>query len=559
MCGIVGVISKKGENVVPLVKKMLESMSTRGPDGYGLEVDEKIIKSDSIDQLYSELYTGKCVLGHARLAIVGGLRGSQPFRSCNGRFTLEHNGEIYNYKELRKNLKENHVFTSKTDSEVIVHLLEENLAKSGNMISAIRKTVADLDGVYAIVIKDEMTNELFLIRDKIGVRQLYYGQDDHVFGFASEKKALWKIGLSEDIQRVMPATAVCFSNNRKVKTFQIMEIPSDIFVSEEEMKYKTMEDAVKAYKVALINAMKKRTQDLERIGIIFSGGIDSVIIALLAKQMSKEVICYTGGIRGSNDIKYAKQISEILGFELKVNELDTQEVEDMLPDIITTIEETNVGQVEVAIPVYAAVKLAKSDGIRVMFSGQAADELFGGYSWYSKIVKTEGYESLQRYMLEDLSLLYKETLEREDKITMAHSIEMREPFLDKDVIETAMNTSIKLKVFDGNDSLGKRVHRLLAVELGIPKDVAYRIKEAAQHGSGLHETLDSIARKKGFHQMVIPTLVKAELQKREKLGSSQRYGYMFDDHDKWNNKLYVQVFLDNLCNKIPQLAPLFVD
>jgi asparagine synthase (glutamine-hydrolysing) len=136
---------------------------------------------------------------------------------------------------------------------------------------------------------------------------------------------------------------------------------------------------------------------------------------------------------------------------------------------------------------------------------------------------------------------------------------MREPFLDKDVIETAMNTSIKLKVFDGNDSLGKRVHRLLAVELGIPKDVAYRIKEAAQHGSGLHETLDSIARKNGFHQMVIPTLVKAELQKREKLGSSQRYGYMFDDHDKWNNKLYVQVFLDNLCNKIPQLAPLFVD
>ena len=107
----------------------------------------------------------------------------------------------------------------------------------------------------------------------------------------------------------------------------------------------------------------------------------------------------------------------------------------MIPEVINTIEHTNAGQVEVAIPVYAAVKLAHEDGIKVMFSGQAADELFGGYSWYGKIVKDGGgYAGLRHYMNEDIQLLYKETLEREDKITMAHSIEMREPFLDLKLI-----------------------------------------------------------------------------------------------------------------------------
>ena len=124
--------------------------------------------------------------------------------------------------------------------------------------------------------------------------------------------------------------------------------------------------------------MKKRTQDLDRIGIIFSGGIDSVIIAWLAKKMVREVICYTGGVQGSSDIAFARRIAKRLGLKLKVNELTHEEVEEMIPDVINTIEHTNSGQVEVAIPVYAAAKLAHEDGIKVVLSGQAADELFGG-------------------------------------------------------------------------------------------------------------------------------------------------------------------------------------
>ena len=173
MCGIAGILSKNGTNVVPQVGLMLRCMVNRGPDGAGLVADGQIIKYDSVSALQSQLrdVSGSNAFGHTRLAIVGGTCGAQPFTSCDGRFVLEHNGEIYNYKELRKKIEKRHRLSTTTDSEIIVHLLEEN-AKNSSLLGAIKKTVADLDGVYALAIKDEQTGEIALVRDRIGVRQL---------------------------------------------------------------------------------------------------------------------------------------------------------------------------------------------------------------------------------------------------------------------------------------------------------------------------------------------------------------------------------------------------
>jgi asparagine synthase (glutamine-hydrolysing) len=312
-----------------------------------------------------------------------------------------------------------------------------------------------------------------------------------------------------------------------------------------------MASAVSVYEKALLASMKKRTQDFDKVGIIFSGGIDSVIIAWLAKKMVPEVICYTGGIHGSNDILYARQIAKKLNLKLRVNELTQDEVEQMIPEVINTIEDTNAGQVEVAIPVYAAVKLAHEDGINVMFSGQAADELFGGYPWYARVVEKEGYQKLRDHMTQDLLLLYKETLEREDKITMAHSIEMREPFLDIEVIRCSMGMDLKLNIKGATDIMGKHIHRKLAQKLGIPKNIAYRIKEAAQHGSGMHDIFDTIARKHGFDESTISKKYLDVLQTREKMGSSQRYGYLFENEKMWIAEPHVQMYLDSISKTLP--------
>lgn len=554
MCGIVGILNKKGGNAVPLVETMLSCLACRGPDGAGIATAGRIIQADSVDGILGhDLQSSNIALGHVRLAIVGGTCGQQPFRSRNGRFIVEHNGEIYNYKELRKKLNKVHEFITETDSEVIVHLLEDHYTRTGNLLTAIKRTVLELDGVYAIVVKDEETGVIALVRDVMGVRQLYYGENEYLIGFASERKALWKIGLKEPTMRVHPGCAVMIDPNGSFKE----HIVAKPILNQEKIIFKTYKSAVDAYKKILISSMKKRTQDFDRVGIIFSGGIDSVIIAWLAKKMVREVICYTGGIKGSSDIAFARKVAKKLNMKLRVNELTYEEVEKMIPEVINTIEDNNAGQVEVAIPVYAAVKLAHEDGIKVMFSGQAADELFGGYSWYGKIVGKDGdeggYSALRRYMNEDIKLLYKETLEREDKITMAHSIEMREPFLDLKLIKLSKQIDLRLNVRGISDKFGKQVHRKLAQELGIPREIAYRSKEAAQHGSGIHQVIDIIARKHGFDESVLSSKYLSHLQSRDRIGSSQRYGYLFEDGTEkmWIAEPHVQMYLDSIAGILP--------
>jgi asparagine synthase (glutamine-hydrolysing) len=543
MCGIAGILSKKGENVVPLVGSMLHCMVNRGPDGAGLVADDRIVKSNSISAMQLQNVSGKSALGHTRLAIVGGTCGAQPFCSCDGRILLEHNGEIYNYKKIRKRLGKRHKFTTMTDSEVIVHLIEDHLRKN-SLLGAIKKTVADLDGVYALAIQDKKTGETALVRDRIGVRQLYYADTSRFVAFASERKALWKIGIKEPTRGILPGSAIIISQDGRLQSFQVADpIPQKVRII-----HRTMTSAVEAYRKALVDAMEKRVQDFQRIGIIFSGGIDSVLIAYLAAKMVPEVICYTGGVTGSSDIVYARQIADRLGLKLKVCELDQEGVERLIPEVMNVIEDSNAGQVEVALPVYCAVKLAHEDGIKVMLTGQGADELFGGYSWYAKVVEKEGYKMLRRHMIEDLLLLYKETLEREDKITMAHSIELREPFLDPEVIKVALATSLRLNVRGGGDSFGK-----VAETLGIPGDIAYRIKEAAQHGSGMHGMLDAIARKHGFEDSTVPDIYLEELKAREKIGSSQRYGYLFVDGKIWIAEPHMQMYLDSILKKMAGL------
>jgi len=554
MCGIVGILSKTGENVVPLAESMLSCIACRGPDGAAITSGEQTVQTDSVSDLRKHpMSDSSTALGHVRLAIVGGTCGQQPFRSCDGRFIVEHNGEIYNYKKLRNRLESSHRLVSQTDSEVIAHIFEDNYAKTRDLKDAIKKTVSELDGVYAFVIRDEETGEIALVRDVMGVRQLYYGQNSQLVAFASERKALWKIGLKEPTRRLHPGSVLIIMPDGSFGEQQkVIKNP----VSNQKIRYKTLSSAVEAYKRALVSSMRKRTQDFDRIGIIFSGGIDSVIIAWLAKKMVREVICYTGGVEGSSDIAFARKIAKRLNLKLRVNELTHNEVEEMIPEVINTIEHTNAGQVEVAIPVYAAVKLAHEDGIKVMFSGQAADELFGGYSWYSTIVRDGGgYAGLRHYMNEDIQLLYKETLEREDKITMAHSIEMREPFLDLRLIRLSMKIDLRLNVKGVSDAFGKHVHRKLAQELGIPRDIAYRSKEAAQHGSGIHQVIDLIARKHGFDESTISAKYLDLLESRERVGSSQRYGYLFENEKKkmWIAEPHVQMYLDSLSKLLPAL------
>lgn len=551
MCGIAGIIATAGETVSgSVLKKMLSTISHRGPDGAGCAIDATVLRSAHLDELTPDHLTGKTALGHVRLAITGeGLAGTQPFQSDDKKITLLHNGQIYNYKELKKALEKDFRFTSDSDSEVILKLIEKNY--TGSLSDAAKKVLPLLDGVYAMVLRDD--TQTIVARDRIGVRQFYYSRGERFFAFASEKKPLLHLnGFSHKIERLLPGHLAVFENGEmRLECFWKPET-----LEQRQTLIRDEKTALDEYDRVLKEAIRKRIDGKKRVGIIFSGGIDSLLVAYLVQQMGVPLTCYTAGRAGGTDMQWAEEIAGFFNFPLKAKTLSLEDIKALIPQIINDIEDQSLNQVEVSVPVYASVRMAQEAGERVLLNGQGPDELFGGYPWYPKIVQREGYDSFERYSFEDTFLLYKECLEREDKIAMAHSIEVRIPFLDPKVIALAFRIAPELKITGGDDRFLKRIHRNYALSQGIPENIAYRIKEAAQHGANVHSAFEELAAQ---GELAKDRLMRAGYDPgktvTEKLGSSSRYGYRYGDSDLWEPMPQVQYYLDSIARELGLLDP----
>ena len=538
MCGIAGVVSREKADVGSELRTMLETMHHRGPNGAGYVVGNSISRGDDVASLDWERAHGHIALGHTRLAVVGGPIGTQPFIGGHGRVTVLHNGEIYNYKELRPHLEVKYTFTSRTDSEVLAHLIANHYID--DLALATEKALRQCDGVYAVAATDG--HSVVIARDPIGVRQLYVGQKGHLFAFASEKKSLWAIGIEEEIQRLLPGQCLTIYPDGIMPRYYD---PAELIPDHESIADQA--EAVRAYRQALEAAVAKRIQNQERVGIIFSGGIDSLLIAQVAKRLEANITCYTAGHAESSDLQAAVAIAQEMGLELRPVQLTEEDVFKLIPEIIHVIEDRSLGQIEVAVPVFVAVQAAYHDNQLVLLTGQGADELFGGYPWYRTILEKEGYAQFQFRMKDDLLHLYKETLEREDKIAMAHSIELRVPYLDPQVISVAMGIAPELKISCGNNAPDKHVHRELSIEEGISPRWAMRPKEAAQHGAGVHDLFNALAEQHGFSLEITKQCgYSAEDNLAEKLGSSSRYGYRYGDSEMWEPQDHIQLFLDSI-------------
>lgn len=548
MCSIAGIVDKSGGNTVSTLKRMLEWTEHRGPDGCGIASSKDVARAPDIDKLDIEKMCSSHSFGHSRLKITG-MTGIQPLNGCNDRFLLGFNGEIWNHESIRENLvTAGHDFTTDSDSEVIIHLFEEKF-KTSSFIDAIIETVKELDGEYVFAIYDIEEKGFAVVRDPVGIKQLYYGENDKHIAFCSERKPLWLLGLNS--KRLLPDSILDihynkFHNSYDLNLISIKKLQRCKAIVTDE------ETALKKYRESLFNSIKKRTKGHQKIGVIFSGGVDSVLVAHIAKQMGIQVTCYVAGMSESQDVMTAKKIANDLKLDLRVNELTETKIQSELTDIIKAIESTNHLQVDVAIPVFFAVKLAKEDGVRVMLTGQGADEIFAGYNWYPTLLEERGEVELNKSLWNDIENLYKDTLEREDKITMYHGIELRVPYLDLEVIKSTMSISERLKIKDGHV---KYLHRKLAEQLAIPSYVVWRPKEAAQHGSNVHQKLCTILQDM---KNQIPANKIKEVKIREaaceSLGSAFRYPQLV-----YNANKNEQLVLDYLGSKIEGFSKLELD
>lgn len=479
MCAITGII---GEDIGDRLHRMLLTLKHRGPDKSGVFVDGEISLGNLEDLT---IPSGNFGLGHNLLSIVGS-DVVQPLQQ--GRIVLVCNGEIYNYSQLHSQLKNESDYDFKTDSdsEVVLALITEHY--NGSLLETIPLVVEHLDGDYAFAAFDG--KDLVVVRDPIGVKPLYYGDENDLFGFASEKKALWNVGISKTHN--LPPNFMLYNH-------ELVPLPPRLSwkegISRDESKESKTVPATldkeylkKTLKDHIQESVKKRIRGLNKVGILFSGGVDSTLLAVLCADLGVETELYAVGSESSPDLNFADKVAEHMHLPIHIRMVDEEVVREYTPLVLNAIEEWNLMKLGVGMTAYLAAEMAHENGQRVILSGQGADELFAGYHRYQKFYQEKGEEA-QKDLMGDVENLYHVNLERDDKVTMASSVELRVPYLDLQIINMAMLIPMKYKISGQDDKLRKCILRDVALDLGVLPEIVKRPKKAAQYGSGIHKIL----------------------------------------------------------------------
>jgi asparagine synthase (glutamine-hydrolysing) len=466
---------------------------------------------------------------------------ARPGFDHGGNVSVLYEGNLYNSESLRLGLASNQKASSGSAAEIVACLLAERYRD--NLVDTLKQVAPMLDGEFCLAASDE--KQVVLMRDFAGLRPAFYAENNNLFAFASRKTALWEIGMR---------------NVRPLRAGMIASLGRDGFSLDEACLLSKMgltaviddlSEAVDSYCPLLKAAVEKRLRNVRRVAALVSGGVDSCLIAKLVADMCAargiEVAIYTAGVEGAIDIEYAERFARDLGLSHKVRRLSQDQIEAYIPRVAAAVEERDLVQIEAGIGVYAAVEMACQDGLKVIFSGQGPDELWGGYSWYPQVIAKDGYDTLLQDMWGDLERADVETFDRENRIAMAHGVEKVFPYADIEVVKLAMTVSPQLKITSAEDMVGKHPHREAAKKLGLPARYADRSKDAAQHGTGIHDTLDAIARKNGFTpELVEHTGYDSEQVSQERLASSTRYGYLYADKKLWETPQHVQFFFDSV-------------
>ena len=282
-----------------------------------------------------------------------------------------------------------------------------------------------------------------------------------------------------------------------VTTHQLKREQRAFFTLPKETK-DSKKKIVKELEEKLIAAVAKRLEGIDHLGILFSGGVDSTLLAFISKKLGKNFTCYTaafvdGNTRDAPDLLQAQEVAETLGFALKTKILTLDETERAVREVVRIIETTDVVKVGVALPFYVCSTMAAADGCKVLLSGLGSEELFAGYQRHLDVLKDKG--DVNAECLRGLSLLWDRDLYRDDLVTMAHTVELRLPFLDYGLIRCALAVPAKYKL---NEEQNKIILRDVAKAIGIPEAIASRKKIAAQYGSNFDKALEKLAKKHGL-------------------------------------------------------------
>jgi len=458
MCGIVCAfdLKQEAESLRPQVLEMAKKIRHRGPDWSGIYSDEKV------------------VMAHERLAIVDPASGKQPLFSKDQKLILAANGEIYNHRELRNELKGKYDFQTQSDCEVILALYQE---KGFDFID-------DMNGIFGFAIYDVEKDEYFIARDHMGIIPLYIGWDENgTFYVASELKALE--GYCTTIELFPPGHYMSSRDGKFVQWYK-----------REWRDYDAVKDnatEIAEVRQALEDAVHRQLMSDVPYGVLLSGGLDSSVTSAIAKKYSERRIeandkeqawwpqlhSFSVGLEGSPDLAAAKIVADHIGTVHHEIKFTIQEGLDAIRDVIYNLETYDVTTIRASTPMYLMARVIKSMGIKMVLSGEGADELFGGYLYFHKAPNAKAFHE---ETVRKLDKLHMYDCLRANKSLAAWGIEGRVPFLDKEFMDVAMRINPQDKMING-ERMEKWVIRK-AFEDMIPESVAWRQKEQFSDGVG---------------------------------------------------------------------------
>lgn len=465
MCGIAAIFKIK-EQTQELRKKALEmakKIRHRGPDWSGIYCG------------------GSAILAHERLSIVDPQSGGQPLYSPDKKQILAVNGEIYNHREIRERFKGRYEFQTGSDCEVILALYRE---KGTDFLE-------DLSGIFAFALYDEEKDDFLIARDPIGVIPLYIGRDkEGKIYCASELKALE--GFCDSYEPFLPGHCYIGSEGvmKRWYTRDWMKYDESL---PETVSSETYQQEVTAVHDALEDAVRRQLMSDVPYGVLLSGGLDSSVISAIAKQFAAKRIETDGqkeawwpqlhsfavGLEGSPDLAKAREVADFIGTVHHEIHYTIQEGLDAIRDVIYYIETYDVTTVRASTPMYLLARVIKSMGIKMVLSGEGADEVFGGYLYFHKAPDARAFHE---ETVRKLSKLYLYDCLRANKSLSAWGVEGRVPFLDKEFLDVAMRIHPASKMCPGK-TIEKKVVREAFTHL-LPESVAWRQKEQFSDGVG---------------------------------------------------------------------------
>lgn len=339
-------------------------------------------------------------------------------------------------------------------------------------------SISEIFGVVAAIVDNR---GLSLLRTLDGTRALYYGTMKNLFAFATERKSLWNIDITS-VQVLEPGQGVTlpWDGNLVTERFATLEKPSKTDTSREE--------TLDGLKRALLDSFERLAINAS-CAVLFSGGVDSSLVAAqTAKQCEKTILVTTSSI-GSHDDTAATEAASQLGLPLHTIELNSQIIWETLPEVIYSIETSRQMDVEIALPFYLASRKAAEEGCSTIVSGQGPDELFAGYAKHVQTFVEKGPDALAQQLWSELSVTHDANIERDERAIAAHGVESFFPYLDQHFVRASLSVPVEWKVNPDGAPPRKIIFRELAQLMGVPVEIAHAPKSATQYSSGSSKVL----------------------------------------------------------------------